>query len=88
MIDTLKLARVLEDAGLNRPGAEKVAVELRDQIDRSSVTRDYLDSRMDGHYWKIMAGLAAMLFGHFIAVWLYVGTKVDAIAAMISKLNQ
>jgi hypothetical protein len=87
LIDTLKMARALEKAGLNREGAEEVAEELRDQIDRKYVTRDYLDSRLDSLYWKVMAGVAAMLFGHFIAVWLYIGSRVGAIEAALAKLG-
>jgi hypothetical protein len=91
VIDTLKMARVLERAGLNRDGAEGFAEELRDQIDSKYVTRDHFDARTDSLYWKIMAGVttvvATMTFAHFVAVWLYVGSKLDTVNVRLGALE-
>jgi hypothetical protein len=91
LIDTLRMARVLEKAGPNREGAEGFAEELRDQVDRKYVTRDHFDARMDSFYWKIMAGVttvvATMTFAHFVAVWLYVGGKLDTVNARLGALG-
>jgi hypothetical protein len=87
VIDTLKMARVLEKAGLNREGAEDFAEELRDQIDSKYVTRDHFDARMDSLYHKILAAVAAMIFAHFVAVWFYVGSKMDAVDGKLDAVN-
>lgn len=94
MIDTLKMARAIERAGLNREGAETFAEELRDQIDHKYVTREHFDSRLDwvksqldATYWKIMAGVATMIFAHFVAVWFYVGGKVDAVDTRLDAVD-
>ncbi len=46
--DTLKFAKKLEAAGLPTPQAEAIADAFREATSEQLVTRDYLDSRLEG----------------------------------------
>lgn len=49
MMDTLKAAKVLEDAGMPKPQAEALSRVLNDIARDGLVTKDYLDSRLLQH---------------------------------------
>lgn len=59
-MDTLKAARELEQAGMEKHQAEAVALVINEHGRADLVTRDYLDKRL----WQ----QAVMIVGSFIAV--------------------
>jgi hypothetical protein len=80
MIDTLRFARRLKDAGLPEAQAEAIAEgfaeETRDALvtreyldTRLTATREYLDGRLETLFWRIVGTVAAMLLANVGATW-------------------
>jgi hypothetical protein len=65
MIDTLKLSRRLEGAGMERKLAEELADGLAEGLKERVATRGDLET----FHWRTIAAVAGMLLVHFIGVW-------------------
>ena len=65
MIDTLKLSRRLEGAGMERKLAEELADGLAGGLTERVATRGDLET----FHRRTIAAVAGMLLVHFIGVW-------------------
>lgn len=65
MIDTLKLSRRLEGAGMDRKLAEGLADGLSDGLRDRVATRADLET----FHWRTIAAVGALLLAHFVGVW-------------------
>jgi hypothetical protein len=72
MIDTLKLSRRLQGAGMNQRQAEELAEGLAEGLSTAAVSREHFDAKLDAFYWRIIAAVAGLLLAHLAAVWLLV----------------
>lgn len=69
MIDTLRFARRLKDAGLPEAQAEAIAEGFAEETREALVTREYLDGRLEALFWRIVGTVAAMLLANVGATW-------------------
>lgn len=85
MIDTLRFARRLKDAGLPDAQAEAIAEGFAEETRDALVTRTYFDMRlratwegleakMEALFWRTLGGVAAMLLANLAATWGIVAT--------------
>jgi hypothetical protein len=65
MIDTLKLSRRLQGAGMERKLAEELAGGLAEGLKERVATRGDLET----FHWRTIAAVAGMLLVHFVGVW-------------------
>jgi hypothetical protein len=78
MIDTLRFARRMRDAGVPADQAEAIAEGFAEETRATLVTRDYLDNRLEAWAWRIigtvLGSVAAMLLANLAATWAIVAS--------------
>lgn len=77
MIDTLRLARRLSQAGMDPTQADALAEALGEELKDAAVTRRDLESSQNALFWRVVAAVALMLLAHLAAVWSIVGSAVQ-----------